>query len=109
MSFGKYLYARGFIQKTALGTTVIHSKQANRRQVIQPTKTVKDNSRRFQKTPRRSLGQKATIVGRLAHSGGRLACHRAHSPLAISYAFLRSTLLILRRFLVGLSNGGRGS
>ena len=48
MSFGKYLYARGFIQKIALGTTIIHSKQANQRQqVIQPTKTMKDNSRRF--------------------------------------------------------------
>ena len=51
MSFGKYLYAEGFIQKIALGTTIIHSKQANRRQqVIQPAKTAKDNSdnsRRF--------------------------------------------------------------
>ena len=81
MSFGKYLYARGFIQKIALGTTVIHSKQANRRQqVIQPTKTVKDNSRRFKKTPCRSLGQTATKVG-------WPACHGAHSPSAASYSY----------------------
>ena len=64
--FGKYLYAGGFIQKIAPGTTIIHSKQENRRQqVIQPAKTMKDNSRRFQKTPHRSLGQTAAKVGQL--------------------------------------------
>ena len=48
MSFDKYLYVGGFIQKTAPGTTVIHSKQANRRQqVIQPAEIAKDNSKRF--------------------------------------------------------------
>ena len=67
-SFGEYVTVGGFIQKTTPGTTVIHSKQANRRQqVIQPAKTAKDNSRKFQRTPRRSLGQMATIVGRPAH------------------------------------------
>ena len=68
MNFGKYLHAEGFIQKTAPETTVIYSKQASRRQqVIQPAKTAKDNSKRFQKIPRRNLGQMATIVGRPAH------------------------------------------
>ena len=52
-SFGDFMTVGGYIQKKAPGTTIIHSKQANRRQqVIQPAKTVKDNSRRFQKTPR---------------------------------------------------------
>ena len=83
MSFDKYLYVGGFIQKTASGTTVIHSKQANRRQqVIQPVKTTKDNSRRFQKTPRRSLGQTVMKVGWPAQPIGRPACHRARSPFA---------------------------
>ena len=67
-SFGEYVTAGEFIQKTAHGTTVIHSKQANRRQqVIQLAKTVKDNSKRFEKTPHRSLGQMATILGWPAH------------------------------------------
>ena len=53
MSFGDFMTVGGFIQKTVPGTTIIHSKQANRRQqVIQPAKTAKDNSRRFQKAPR---------------------------------------------------------
>ena len=48
MSFGEYVIVGGFIQKIAPGTTVIHSKQENQQQqVIQPTKTAKDNSRRF--------------------------------------------------------------
>ena len=68
MSFGEYVTAGAFIQKTTLGTTIIHPKQANRRQqVIQHAKTTKDNSRRFQKAPHRSLGQKATIVGQPTH------------------------------------------
>ena len=67
MSFSDFMTTGGFIQKTATETTFIHSKQANRLQVIQPAKTTKDNSRRFQKTPRQSLGQMATIVGRQAH------------------------------------------
>ena len=45
-SFGEYVNAGGFIQKIGPGTTVIHSKQANRhQQVIQPTKPAKVNSR----------------------------------------------------------------
>ena len=61
---GTYLYAGGFIQNTAPGTTIIYSKQANRwQQVIQPTKTMKDNSRRFQRTPCRSLGQNSHNSG----------------------------------------------
>ena len=88
-SFGKYLYAGGFIQKTALGTTIIHSKQANRRQqVIQRTKTTKDNSRRLQNTPRRSLGQTAMKVGWSDQPIGRPAHHGARSPSATSYFFL---------------------
>ena len=95
MSFGKYLYAGGFIQKIAPGTTVIHSKQVNQRQqVIQPAKTTKDNSRRFQKTPPRSLGQTATKVGWSAQALGRPACSRVCLPSIASYAFPRSTLLI---------------
>ena len=48
MSFGEYVTTEEFIHKTAPETTVIHSKQANRRQqVIQPAKTTKDNSRQF--------------------------------------------------------------
>jgi hypothetical protein len=47
-SFGDFMTTGGFIQKTAPGTTVIYSKQANRRQqVIQLATTAKDNSRRF--------------------------------------------------------------
>jgi hypothetical protein len=86
MSFGEYLYVGGFMQKkNSLRTTVIYSKQANsRQQVIQLMKTLKDNSRRLQKTPRRSMCQLGTIVGRWAHS-----------PSAASYSFLRSTPLIL--------------
>jgi hypothetical protein len=68
MSSGEYVTARGFMYKIAPRTTVIHSKQANRRQqVIQLAEIAKDNFRRFQRTPYRSLGQMATIVGQLAH------------------------------------------
>ena len=94
-SFDKYLYAEGFIKKIAPGTTVVPSKQANRRQqVIQPAKTAKDNSRRFQKTPRQSLSQTATKVGRSAQALGRPACYGVCLPSVASYAFSRSTPLI---------------
>ena len=62
-SVGEYVTVGGFNQKIAPGTTVIHSKQANRRQqVIQPAKTAKDNSRRhyaeaWAKWPRKWAGQ----------------------------------------------------
>ena len=83
MSFGKYMYVGGFIQKIALRTTIIHSKQANRRQqVIQPTKIEKDNSKRFQKTPHRSLGLTATKVGWPTEPKGRPAS-LPRSPLAL--------------------------
>ena len=99
MSFGDFMTVGGFIQKTVPGTTIIHSKQANRRQqVIQPVKTMKDNSRRFQKTPHRSFGQTAMKVSRSSQPIGWPAYHEARSPSAASYLFLRSTPLILRWF-----------
>jgi hypothetical protein len=68
MSFGEYLYAVEFIKKTAPGPLSYTPNKANQRQqVIRAVKTTKDNYRRFQKTPRRSVGQKLTIVGWLAH------------------------------------------
>jgi hypothetical protein len=47
-SFGEYLYAGGFIQKTAPGLLSYTPKQATRQQqVILSAKTAKENSRRF--------------------------------------------------------------
>ena len=67
-SFGDFMTAGGFIQKTALVTTVIHSKQANRRQqVTQPMKPVKDDSRRSPSLATRRRSPPSIIVGYLAH------------------------------------------
>ena len=67
-SFDEYVTAGGCIQKTAPGTTVIHSKQANRQQqVIQPAKPMKDDSRRSPSLATRRRSPPGTIVGRLAH------------------------------------------
>ena len=105
MSYGKYLYEGGFIQKIAPGTTVILSKQANRRQkVIQPAKITKDNSRSFQKTPRRSLGQTATKTG--PRPAGLLqSLFALHRPVCVSKIYTVN----LRQFIVGASNGDRGN
>ena len=52
MSFGEYVNAEGFIQKTILGTTIILSKQSNRhQQVNRLKKPTENNSRKFEKTP----------------------------------------------------------
>ena len=68
MSFGKYLHAGGFIQKIAPRTTIIHSKQANRRQqVTQPMKPVKDDSRWSPSLGTRRRSPPSIIVGYLAH------------------------------------------
>ena len=67
-SFGKYLYAGGFIQKIAPGITIIHSKQANQRQqVIQPAKSVKGDSRRSPSLVTRRRSPPGIIVGCPAH------------------------------------------
>jgi len=79
--------------------TVIHSKRANRRQqVIQLVKTAKGNSIRSQGPTAKGGGPTAMKVGRPAQPLDRPAHSGARSVSAASYAFLRSTPLILRRF-----------
>jgi hypothetical protein len=96
MSFGDFMIVGGFIKKIAPETTITHSKQANRWQlVIQPMKTMKDNSSRLQKTPCRSLGQMATL--RSSFTLRRLVC------ISKIYTFN------LRRFIFGASNGDQGN
>jgi hypothetical protein len=88
MSFGEYVKAGGFIQKTIPGTTIIVSKQSNRhQQVNQLTKPMKNNSRR---------GLEASIRGwgptyhwdRLAGPTYRLASlwvHMSSSPFYVDF------------------------
>ena len=71
MSFGDFMTAGGFIQKIAPRTTVIHTKQANKRQqMTQLAKPMKDDSRRSPSLTTRRRSPPSSIVGLLAQWGG---------------------------------------
>ena len=74
MSFGEYMNAEGFIQKTILGTTIILSKQSNRhQQVNRLKKPTENNSRRGPEASTGGWGPPVIETGRLAPPVGRLA------------------------------------
>ena len=74
ISFGEYMNAGEFIQKTDPRTAVIHSKKANRhQQEIQPVKPTKVNSRRSPGSATRGGCPPITGGGRLAPPVGQPA------------------------------------
>ena len=112
MSFGEYVKAGGFIQKTIPGTTIILSKQSNQhQQVNRLAKLAENNSRRGPEASTKGWGPPITGTGLPAPPVGRPAClwgpHVTLSFLCQFPTTFESPSPPLLK--VGSSNGDRGS
>ena len=105
MSFGEYMNAGGFIQKTVPGTTVIHSKQSNwHQEEIWLVKPMKNNSRRRPEpstrggAPITETGWSAPPVGWSAYGLGRPAHFRGRLAQASAWCLLEPSRVVFHSF-----------